>query len=62
MDGVATAHQALKLVQEGGDVLDMEVIFDVTGNLPDAHLPYFYIMYVWVGYTTGQRYFICMYT
>ena len=33
VDGVATAHQALKLVQEGGDVLDMEVIFDVTGNL-----------------------------
>jgi C-terminal processing protease CtpA/Prc len=35
VDGVATAHQALKLVQEGGDVLDMEVIFDVT----DAVVP-----------------------
>ena len=31
VDGVATAHQALKLVQEGGDHLDMEIVFDVTG-------------------------------
>jgi C-terminal processing protease CtpA/Prc len=35
VDGVATAHQALKLVQEGGDELDMEVMFDVT----DAVVP-----------------------
>ena len=38
IDGVATAHQALKLVQEGGDQLDMEVVFDVTGESHDSHL------------------------
>ena len=31
VDGAATAHQALKLVQEGGEQLDMEVVFDITG-------------------------------
>lgn len=38
VDGVATAHQALKLVQEGGDQLDMEVVFDVTGESCDSHI------------------------
>lgn len=38
VDGVATAHQALKLVQEGGDQLDMEVVFDVTGESCDSHV------------------------
>ena len=27
-----TLHQAAKLVQEAGDVIDMEVEFDVTGR------------------------------
>ena len=35
VDGVATAHQALKLVQEGGDQLEMEVEFDVAGESCD---------------------------
>ena len=38
VDGVATAHQALKLVQEGGDQLDMEVVFDITGESCDSHV------------------------
>ena len=43
VDGVATAHQALKLVQEGGDHLDMEVVFDVTGKISIHSCTYMYM-------------------
>ena len=37
MEGV-TLQQALKLVQEGDDVIDMEVEFDVTGESHGYHM------------------------
>ncbi len=30
-----TLHQAVKLIQEAGDVIDMEVEFDITGKSHD---------------------------